>query len=446
VRLVEVTIPVGEQELVVDTLESQGIDYYLTDETSGRSGAADYAAIITFPLPSNAVQPVIDDLRAAGLSEDAHVVILDAEVDTSRRFERFSKQYAAESGRRFRIAREEILIRSRELSPRFPTFVLMTVISAVVAAAGLLLDSPAVVVGSMVIAPLVGPALSASVGTVLDDAELFRRGVKLQVVGLVLAVVGATAFAVVVRAIPLFPPGIDITTIEEISGRISPDFLSLIIALGAGVAGVLSLAAGVSAALVGVMIAAALIPPAAAVGIGIAWGEPFVAVSAAVLVLINVLSINLSALLTLQYMGYRPKNWLKLEQSRSATLKRVGLLLVAIAVLSVFLGGVTYSSVQDARFTRDVRQSTDSVLSRPQYVGAERLDVEVRYGSPLPLPRDVGGQEVPFHRPRRVTVTVGVPGDRQYADLAEALRTRIRERTGHDVTVQVQYVGLDESG
>ena len=444
-RLVEVTIPVGEQELVVDTLESEGIDYYLTDETSGRSGAADYAAIITFPLPSNAVQPIIDELHEAGLSEEAHVIVVDAEVDTSRRFEELTRRFGAESGGN-RIARDEILIQARELSPHFGTFLFLTVISAVVAAAGLLLDSPAVVVGSMVIAPLVGPALSASVGTVLDDPDLFRRGVKLQVVGLVLAVVGATAFAVVVRAIPLFPPGIDITTIEEISGRISPDFLSLIIALGAGVAGVLSLAAGVSAALVGVMIAAALIPPAAAVGIGIAWGEPFVAVSAAVLVLVNVLSINLSALLTLQYMGYRPKNWLKLEQSRSATVKRVASLFVAITVLSLFLGGVTYSSIQDAQFTRDVRQSTDSVLSRPQYAGAERLDVEVRYGSPLPLPRDIGGQELPFHRPRRVAVTVGVPGDRQYADLAQTLRTRIRERTGHDVTVQVQYVGLDEAG
>jgi len=448
VRLVEVTIPVGEQELVVDTLESQGIDYYLTDETSGRSGAADYAAIITFPLPSNAVQPVIDDLRAAGLSEDAHVVILDAEVDTSRRFERFSKRYAAESGRRFRIAREEILIRSRELSPRFPTFVLMTVISAVVAAAGLLLDSPAVVVGSMVIAPLVGPALSASVGTVLDDANLFRRGVKLQVVGGVASILGATVFAVVVRSLYLFPPTTDITAISQISGRLTPDFLSLIVALGAGAAGVFSLATGVSTALVGVMIAAALIPPAAAVGIGIAWGAPMVAASSGVLVLVNILSINLSAMLTLRYLGYQPKNWFQLERSRTETAKRIGVLLVAIAVLSVFLGGVTLSTVQDSQFENQATAAIDDLVGDPSdpYADANVIEVQVHYRSASMLGENAFASSLPFHEPARVIVTVGVPRDERYTDLDTRIRERIRQRTGTEVGVNVRYVDVDRVG
>jgi len=446
-RLVEISVPIGEREAVVGTLEAEGVDYYLTDETSDRREAENYAAIVTFPLPRNAVQPVVDDLRDAGLSQDAHVVISDVEVDLSRRFQRLLRRYQRESNWQIRIAREEVLTRARELSPGAQTFVVLTVVSAVVATAGLLLDSPAVVVGSMVIAPLVGPALSASVGTVLDDVELFRRGVWLQILGVALAVASATAFAVVVRSVPMYPPGVDITRIPEISGRISPDVLSLIIALGAGVAGVLSLSSGVSAGLVGVMIAAALIPPAAAVGVSVAWGEPFAAVSAGVLVLVNVLAINLSALVTLWLMGYRPKSWLKLERSRSVTAQRVAVLVALTLLLSFFLGGVTYSSVQSAQFQRSVRTNTDQLLALPQYDGVQRIAISVRYqGTSLLFPRGLPVPNFPSHRPRQVVVTVGVPTDRTTPRLASRLHARIRESTGHDVAVQVRYVRTESVG
>ena len=443
-RVVEISVPFGEQEAVVETLESAGIDYYLTDEVSGRGGAADYAAIVTFPLPRNAVEPVIDDLRDAGLSHDAHVIVSNAEVDLSRRFKRLMERYGAESSWQIRIARAELRIRARELSPGMQTFLVLTVTSSLVATAGLLLDSAAVVVGAMVIAPLVGPALSASVGTALDEQSMFRRGVRLQILGVVLAILTATVFAGAVRSIPLFPPGRDITRIAEISGRISPDFLSLVIALGAGVAGAFSLSSGVSAALVGVMIAAALIPPAAAAGISIAWGEPFAAIGSTVLVSVNLLAINLSALVTLRYLGYQPKNWLQREHSRSATVKRALVLLALIALLSVFLGGITLASVQDARFERSVRAATDDTLSRPAYDDIEHVDSTVVYtGSSLWFPRAVRPPGFPVHRPTRVVVTVGTPSDRTYPQLATTLQRSIQTRTRAAVTVELRYLETD---
>ncbi|MDS0259960.1 TIGR00341 family protein [Haloarcula sp. S1CR25-12] len=443
-RVVEISVPVGERAAVVDTLEAADIDYYLTSETSGRGGVEDYAAIVTFPLPRNAVEPVIDDLRDAGLSDDAHVIISDVEVDLSRRFQQLLDRYSAEMSWQIRISRAELRIRARELSPGNKTFLVLTVTSSLVATAGLLLDSAAVVVGAMVIAPLMGPALSASVGTALDDPAMFRRGVGLQVVGVSLAVVTAGAFASLLRLIPLFPPGQDITRIAEIGGRLAPDFLSLVIALGAGVAGIFSLSSGASAVLVGVMIAAALIPPAAAAGIAVAWGEPFAAFSAGVLVLVNVLAINLSALVTLRYLGYQPRDSAKREHSRSTTLKRAAVLLVLISVLSVFLGGITFASVQDAQFERSVRTATDETLTRPAYDGLELVEFTVDYAGPsLALPRAVLSEVVPVHRPRRVVVTVATPSDRPYPQLADRVQRRVRAETGHDVTVEVRYIETD---
>ncbi len=320
----------------------------------------------------------------------------------------------------------------------------MTVVSAIVATAGMLIDSPAVVVGSMVIAPLVGPALSAGVGTVLNDQGLFRRGVKLQIFGVVVAIASSTIFALVVRYLYLFPPNTDVTSISQISGRLTPDFLSLIVALGAGAAGVVSLAAGVSVALVGVMIAAALIPPVAAVGIGIAWWRPTIALAASVLVLVNVLSINLSAIVTLQYMGYRPKSWFQVERTQTEMVRRIGVLVVGIALLSIFLGGVTYSSYQSAQFEEQTNDAVESVLNDSQYRQAEKIDLQVQYRGGLPMGNSAYARSLPFRQPDRVVVTVGRPADGRYPLLADRLHDRIERRTGQDVAVQVRYVETDE--
>ncbi|WP_115862559.1 TIGR00341 family protein [Halorussus litoreus] len=424
-RLVQISIPAGKQQAVSEVLESEGIDYMLTDETSGR----EFTAIAYFPLPTSAVQPILDQLREAGLGDDSHAVIIDAETDTSRRFEELEKRYAEDDSTSEQIAREEITTKAREMVPELRTYLAMTIISAVVATAGLLLDSPAVVVGSMVIAPLIGPAMSASVGTVLSDRELFREGVKLQFVGGATAIGAATLFALAVRYGYLVPPWTDVTAISQVSGRLTPDFLSLVVALGAGAAGVLSLASGVSVALVGVMIAAALVPPAAAVGVAVAWGEPMAAVSSLVLVLVNLLSINLSGLAVLWYLGYQPKSWFQLNETRSTLIKRAGVLLLAIAVLSVFLGGVTYTTVQNATFQNQAEQDVKSLLGTGEYENAVLFDMAFEQRGTLP-----------FDQSDRVVVTVGRPPGAEYSGLADRVSERVNRNADGAVSVQVRFV------
>jgi uncharacterized hydrophobic protein (TIGR00341 family) len=422
-RLVQVSIPAGKREMVADLLDSEGIDYMLTDETSGR----EYTAVAYVPLPTNAVQPILDKLRERGLGDEAHAVIIDAETDTSRRFEELEKRYTEENDAAEHIAHEEITTKAREMVPELQTYLSMTIISAVVATAGLLLDSPAVVVGSMVIAPLIGPGIGASVGTVLSERELFRESVKYQIIGTIAAIVAATLFALGVRYGFLVPPGTDVLGISQVSGRLAPDFLSLVVALGAGAAGILSLASGVSVAIVGVMIAAALVPPMAAVGIGIAWQEPMAAISSFVLVLVNLLSINLSGLIVLWYLGYKPKSWFRLSETRTILFKRITVLVVAIGLLSVFLGGVTYATIESATFQNDAQSDIEAVLANTE--GAELLDV-----------RFVGGENLPFQSSEKVVVTVGHPPGAELPDLADRLSIRINGNTEKRVTVQVRYI------
>jgi uncharacterized hydrophobic protein (TIGR00341 family) len=432
VRLVEITIPAGKRDAVLSTLDDEGVDYVVTDETSGR----EYTGVVAFPLPTNAVEPVLDRLRSeASLDEDAFTIILDAETVISRRFDALKERYEHDEITANRIARDEIRQRAVEMAPGVGVFLVLTVISAVVATAGILLDSPAVVVGSMVIAPLIGPAMATSVGTVVADRELFATGVKLQVVGGLLAVASAAAFAFLVKTTNVVPPGIDVTGISQVQSRLTPDFLSLAVALGAGVAGALSISTGVSAALVGVMIAAALVPPTAVIGIGIAWELPRAVVQSSVLVLVNVLGINLAALATLWYAGYRPSSWFHRRKARTSTLVRVGVLVVAIALLSVFLGVVTYSSIQTATFQQAVETEVEDAVGVGTYKDLELLDTRVEYGQSL-----VGQQ------PDRVIVTVGRPSGREYPGLAADIEREIANATGNDVRVQVRFIDIQTSG
>ncbi|MFC7188055.1 TIGR00341 family protein [Halorubrum yunnanense] len=423
-------IPAGKRAAVVRALDEEGVDYVVTDETSGR----EYTAVAMFPLPVAAVEPVLERLREAGIDESTYTVIVAAETVISRRFEALEEEYTEESERGGnRISREELQAKADGLASGLGTYVLMTVISAVIATAGLLLDSPATVVGSMVIAPLIGPAMSAAVGTVVDDEEMFRRGVRMQVIGVVVAIGAATLFAFAVRSLALVPPGIDPLALAEVSERLAPNVLVLVVAIGAGIAGIVSLMTGVSAALVGVMIAVALIPPAAAVGIGIAFQIPRLVIGAGVIVAVNVLSINLSALVMLWYEGYRPQRWFREDEARAAFLKRVAVLVAAIAVLSVFLGGVTYDSYVASTTEADIRTAVGDELDAMDS-GTELIELEVERGGTLP-PLDT----------ERVVVTVGAPPGVSAEEVARALDRRIGTAIGEDVQVEVRLVAVSRA-
>ncbi|RLM56857.1 TIGR00341 family protein [Halobellus sp. Atlit-31R] len=430
-------VPTGKRTAVLDVLDEEDVDYAVSDETSGR----DYTAVVTFPLPTGAVEPVLDKLRGVGIERDAYTVVVEAETVVSDRFEALEERYETEqeeNGNGGRIAREELVTRADEMAPTLRPYVLMTAVSAVVATAGLLLDSPAVVVGSMVIAPLIGPAMAASVGTVVDDADLALRGVKLQALGGVLAIAAAAVFALLVRLTSVVPlTSEEVFAIDEIRERLAPDVLSLVIALGAGTAGAISLSSGVSSALVGVMIAAALVPPTAVVGIGIAWGEPQSVVGSAVLVLVNVLAINLAALVVLWRLGYRPTHWFREEEARSTTVKRVAVLAAILLVLTGLLGAFTYSTSRTADFEREATAAIEAELP-PE---ATLLDLEVTY------------EGVPLQTPQTVVVTVGHPPSSPPPPVAAPIRDRLSELApepigpfGRDgLYVEIRYVGVDRA-
>jgi len=414
-RLIQTLIPEGKRETVVEILEAEAVDFAMTEESSD----SEYSDIVYIPAESDAVEAIIDELRGVGVERDGYMVVTDVETIVSEQFEeQLEDDDPAEDER---ISRDELRTKARNLSRSTTNYLLLTVISAVVATAGLLEDSAAVVVGSMVIAPLIGPAMASCVGTVIndDDNALFREGVRSQVVGLSVAVLSATLFALSYRA--LLAPELELLLIQQVAERAHPGLLSLAIALGAGIAGALSLTSGADEALVGVMIAVALMPPAASVGLGIAYADPRLVFGAGVLVLVNLLSINIAGIVTIWIKRYEPTHWYDAQQARRATLLRLAGFGLAVLVLTSFLAASSLDARENAAFEDRVEavaaDSTDRLLA---------VDVEYR---------------ADFLRQQPTGVTVHV-SDRD-PPTAAALRERILEETGLDVPVTVVTEQVD---
>lgn len=386
---------------------------------------------MTFPVPPSAVEPILEKLRMAGVEEDAFTIVLQPETVVSKRLAELKQRYSG-----FNIAREELRERAAEMAPESSTFFSMTFISTIIAATGLLLDSSAVIIGAMVIAPLMGPAMAASVGTVVDEPKLAERGVQYQITGLLVAIASAALFGFLVQGTVLIPPGLDIRTVPAITERFTPNFLSLLLALGAGAAGVISLMRGAGSVIVGVMIAVALVPPAATVGLGIAWLDFGVALGATVNVLVNLLSINLTALALLWVSGYRPERVRSVGEARSRTLWRIAIIVVAIAVLSLGLGLVTYGTNRTTVYQEQANGEIDKLFVGPnaEYSNYQLVDTTVTY-RPLDF-----YQGKPAHV-RIVTDPEGEPPN----DLAQQIDRKITQRTGQKTTVEVVFVRSQES-
>lgn len=408
-RVIQVITPSNKTEEVIELLEREEVDFAVTDETSNR----EFGSVVTFPVETEEVEDMLDKLRGVGVEKEGYVNVLEAEAIVSDKYEEKKEEEKEDKqdNDSERIARQELKATAEGLSRNTPNYIVFTIVSAIVATAGLILDSPSIVVGSMVIAPLIGPAMASSVGTVIKDDELFFQGVKSQFVGVGVSIFSATVFAAIARVV--IAPELNLYVINQVAERINPGILSLAVALGAGIAGALSLTSGASAALVGVMIAVALIPPAATVGLGIAYLDFNIVLGSFILVLVNLLSINLAGLVTLWVKGYRPELWYEEDIAKKVTIQRIILLLAGVLILTSFLTVTTINQRQNDEFQRNVEEILEGL-------DTDIISIEYTY--------DEGFL---FRSPETIRIHVGAqiqPG---------IIKQRIEQRTGKTVEVIV---------
>ena len=419
VNLVHVKVPPERRNAVEETLSSKEVEFVaLAGDDSDRY------SVIAFVVPTDAVEHVLADIRDAGLDENAFTVVSETAYAVGTGIEPLLEKYEQTPNRLGWRA-----IRSKVRDMRYNTWTYLTqmFLSAIIATAGLLAGSPAIIVGAMVIAPLVSPALASSLGVATRDRRLFFDGVKAQALGLAVAVVGAIGFAFLVKTFYFVPQTLGILNLEYVSLRLAPGILAIAVGLAAGSAAAYGLATKQTVSITGVMIAAALVPAAGATGIAVAWSRPSLAFGSTTLLLVNLICINLAGAATLWYLGYRRGStgpeWGFTNLDGRQLASAVATVVVVIAIVAG-IGVLTY---QQVHYQREVNQAVSSVLERPAYDELAVVGLQTQFVSSF-----TGGGEI--------TVTISRTSNQPYADLPARLERRISEQVGRDVTVKVRFV------
>lgn len=179
-------------------------------------------------------------------------------------------------------------------------FYVMVVLATLVAAFGLLLDSAAVIIGSMLIAPILFPVLSMALGMVMSDMKVLGRSVNTIVMSSILGILSSALVAL------FFDPHGGLSA--ELLARAEPSLMYFLVAAVSGLAVSFALVRpDLSATLPGVAVSVALLPPLSAIGIGLArlnWG---IVSGASVLFLINILGIAFASMVSFSLLNLYTK-------------------------------------------------------------------------------------------------------------------------------------------
>lgn len=319
-RLIEVIFPSARVKDVRAAIEEEEPDHYRIDEGDECSTARVFFA-------DNGAQELVDMLQSLGENDDDwRILVIPVEATSPKPEEK--KRSEKRRKRRETALREEIYEDVSSGAALSVDFFVLTVASTVVAAIGLNADNVAAVIGAMVIAPLLGPILAVTFGATLGDFSLILRAARNAAIGLAVGV-GAAAM------IGYFG-GVNLQS-AELRGRIVVGMDSIALALAAGVAAALSIIAGVSSALVGVMVAVALLPPAAAIGLFLGAGEFIFAARSALLLAVNIVCIMLSAQVVYFWKGVRPRTWLEKKSAKNAIRINIATLAALLAAAAAIV-------------------------------------------------------------------------------------------------------------
>jgi uncharacterized hydrophobic protein (TIGR00341 family) len=332
-RLIEIYLPASEKDRAEQILKDH--------QTLGtwQAGLRDNQILIRLLLPTEETGAILDLMeKHFATVEGFRIVLLPVEASIPRpqlkEEEAKAQEVQAEEKPEKKIAgisREELYADIQKTSKLSWIFLVYVILASLVAAIGLLRDNVVIIIGAMVIAPLLGPNVALSFATTLADVDLARRAIKTNAVGILVALILAILLGFVLK---FDPNASKIVTGTEVS------LGDMILALAAGSAAALSFTTGVLSALIGVMVAVALLPPIVILGMLIGAGRWDMALGALLLLLTNLICINLSGVLTFLARGIRPLTWWEEKRAKKATRKAIAiwtlllLLLVVVILLS----------------------------------------------------------------------------------------------------------------
>ncbi|SER55882.1 DUF389 domain-containing protein [Actinokineospora terrae] len=256
--------------------------------------------VIEADVAREAADEVLAALCELGIDRDGGITLEQVDTslsDAADRAERDAPGQAADA-----VVWEELVARTGEESRLNATFLAFLTISCLLAAAGVITDSAVTIVGAMVVGPEFGPLAALAVGLVRRRGDLVRRAATALGVGFPLAIAAAAALTWVGNRVGLLDA-------RAISGDHQVDFVyqvgpwSLVVAVLAGAAGMLSMTSAKSAALVGVFISVTTVPAAGYIGVAAVLGQWEKVLASAGQLAVNLVGIVVAAAVVLLTRG-----------------------------------------------------------------------------------------------------------------------------------------------
>lgn len=212
-------------------------------------------------------------------------------------------------------------------------YYILIILSCIIATNGLIMDSTAVIIGAMIVAPLMTPILAFSLGVIWGDLKLIKTSIQSIIKGTLLAIVISAAIAYLVP-LPEYS--------QEILSRTKPTLYDIIVAIASGIVGAYGYAnKKISTTLVGIAIAVALMPPLCTIGIGLGTFSKSITTGAVILYVINLISISLAGAVVFWGMKIHPALADKEEVTKRA-LYQIILSIVILTGIAIPLGIYMY--------------------------------------------------------------------------------------------------------
>ena len=204
----------------------------------------------------------------------------------------------------------------------------MLMCSIVIASVGLDLDSPAVIIGAMLISPLMSPILGMGLAIGINDKDTLKKSLSHFSMAVLIAIIVSTLYFMI-------SPIVDMT--DQIKARTGPGPLDIMVAFFGGIAGIISIARkDILTTIPGVAIATALMPPLCVTGFGIATGNWSVALSSFFLFFINTVFVSFATYIVVRIILRFPhRDFVDDAEKRKNTLY-IGVFLLAISIISYF--------------------------------------------------------------------------------------------------------------
>jgi len=241
---------------------------------------------VQFDVLQGAAEAVIGQLRHLGVEQRGSIMLEEVDASVSAHADRVSARQPR--FQQFTPVWTEVEARIRTGGSYPPSWFALLVIAGLIGAVGILTNSEILIVGAMVVGPEYGAILSVAFGVTTHDRTRVLRGTAALVAGFSLAVVGALLLALLIGWAGL-EPGPYSRGIRPVSSLIdTPNWFSVIVAVLAGIVGVISMTQSRSSTLIGVFISVTTIPAASDVGVSLAFGSASEAWGSALQLVLNV--------------------------------------------------------------------------------------------------------------------------------------------------------------